>query len=157
MLQLVRKEREAGAGRGHGSVKGPPSGRANNRSLSSHLFSRFLTGDCGLGVLNSPWPTETQAECIWNASWLRLEGLLWLSGTESACNARDRRWGFDPWIRKISWWRKWQPTPVFLPGKAHGQRSFMGYSPWGRRELNMTEQLSIQYWIRTHPNSSILT
>ena len=89
-----RRRRQRG---GHGSVKGPPSGRANNPSLSSHLFSQFLTGDCGLGVLNSPWPTETQAECIWNASlylgnalWLRLEGLLWwLSGTESACNARD--------------------------------------------------------------------
>ena len=40
---------------------------------------------------------------------------------------------FDPWIGKIPWKRKWQPTPVFLPGKSHGQRSLMGYSPWGRR------------------------
>ena len=37
--------------------------------------------------------------------------------------------------------RKWQPTPVFLPGKSHGQRSLAGYSPWGRKESGMTEQL----------------
>ena len=39
--------------------------------------------------------------------------------------------GFDPWVRKIPWRRKWQPTPVFLLGKYHGQRSPAGYSPWG--------------------------
>jgi len=39
-----------------------------------------------------------------------------------------RRLGFDPWVRKIPWRRKWQPTPVFSPGKSHGQRSLVGYS-----------------------------
>ena len=48
---------------------------------------------------------------------------------------------FDPWIRKIPWRRKWQPTPVFLPGKTHGQRSLAGYSPWGHKELDMTKRL----------------
>ena len=52
-----------------------------------------------------------------------------------------RRPGFDPWVRKISWSRKWQPTPVFLPGKFHGRRSLVGYSPWGRKESDTTEQL----------------
>ena len=47
---------------------------------------------------------------------------------------------FDPWVRKILWRRKWQPTPVFLPGKSHGW-SLAGYSPWGRTELDMTERL----------------
>ena len=47
--------------------------------------------------------------------------------------------GFDPWVRKIPWRRKWQPTPVLLPGKSHGQRSLMGYSPWSRKELDTTE------------------
>ena len=42
-------------------------------------------------------------------------------------------------------WRKWQPTPVFLPGKSHGQRSLVVYSPWGRKELDTTEQLSTQH------------
>ena len=50
-------------------------------------------------------------------------------GRESACQCR-RGW-FSPWVGKISWRRKWQPTPVFLPGKSHGQRSLVGYSPWG--------------------------
>ena len=40
---------------------------------------------------------------------------------------------FNPWDGKIPWWRKWQPTPVFLPGKSHGQRSLAGYHPWGHR------------------------
>ena len=46
---------------------------------------------------------------------------------------------FDPWVRKI-WIREWQPTPVFLPGKFHGQRSLVDCSPWGCKELDTTEQ-----------------
>ena len=48
-----------------------------------------------------------------------------------------RRPGFDSWIRKTPWRREWQPTSVFLPGESHGQRSLAGYSPWGRKELDM--------------------
>jgi len=45
-------------------------------------------------------------------------------------NATDiMRWGFDPWVEKILWRRAWQPTPVFLLGEPHGQRSLVGYSP----------------------------
>ena len=54
-----------------------------------------------------------------------------------------RRPGFDPWVGKTPWRRAWQPTLVFLPGESHGQRSLVGYSPWGHRESDMTEQLSI--------------
>ena len=43
------------------------------------------------------------------------------------------------WIRKIPWGRKWQPTPVFLPGEFYGQRSLVGCSPWGHKESDMTE------------------
>ena len=46
------------------------------------------------------------------------------------------------WVTKISWRRVWQPTPVFLSGESHGQRSLRGYSPWGHEELNLTEQLT---------------
>ena len=62
----------------------------------------------------------------------------WLSSKEFACQCRGHR--FDPWVRKIPGRRKWQPTPVFLPGKFHGQRSLAGYSPWGRKESDTTEQ-----------------
>ena len=63
-----------------------------------------------------------------------------LSCKESACQCKSlRRRMFDPWVRKILWRRKWQPTPVFLPGESHGQRSLVGYSPWGRKESDTTE------------------
>ena len=57
----------------------------------------------------------------------------WLMQTRRGC-------GFDPWVGKIPWRRKWKPTPVFLPGESHGQRGMVGYSPWGRKELDMTEE-----------------
>ena len=44
-------------------------------------------------------------------------------------NVGDVRLWFDPWVVKIPWRRAWQPTPVFLPGESHGQRSLAGYSP----------------------------
>ena len=49
---------------------------------------------------------------------------------------------FYPWVGKIPWRREWLSTPVFLPGKSHGQRSLAGYSPWGQKELDTTEQLT---------------
>ena len=83
---------------------------------------------------------------------LRIHHVLWTqarvmagfpggaSGKESACDAGDvMRCGFDPWVGKISWRRKWHPTPVFLPGESQGQRSLVGYSPWGRKESDVTE------------------
>ena len=66
-------------------------------------------------------------------------GLLrWLSGKESACHGR--RLGFDLWVGQIPWRRKWQPTPVFLPGKFHGQRSRVGYSLRCGKELDTSER-----------------
>ena len=63
---------------------------------------------------------------------------------EPACqNGRYKRSGFDPWVRKISWKRARQPTPVFLPGESHGQRSLAGYSPWGPKESDTTERLTL--------------
>ena len=57
----------------------------------------------------------------------------WLSGKESACQCR--RCGFDPWVGKIPWRMSWQPSPAFLSGKSHGQRSLVGYSPWGLKRV----------------------
>ena len=47
-------------------------------------------------------------------------------------NAGDR---FDRWVGKVPWGMKWPPTPVFLPGKSYGQKSLVGYSPWGRQRV----------------------
>ena len=64
------------------------------------------------------------------------------SGKESTCLCRrPKRSGFDPWVGKIPWSRKWQPTPLFLPGTFHGQRSLAGCSVWGHRESDMTEHI----------------
>ena len=60
----------------------------------------------------------------------------YLSSKEPACQCR--RHGFDPWVGKIPWRRKWQPTPIFLPGKSHGQRILAGYSPWGSQKESWT-------------------
>ena len=65
------------------------------------------------------------------------------SGKESLCQCRShRRHGFHPWVGNIPWRRKWQPTPVLLPGKSHGQRSLGGRSPQGCKELETSEQLN---------------
>ena len=68
-------------------------------------------------------------------------------GQESTCQCR--RLEFHPWVRKIPWRRKWKLTPVFLPGKSHGQRSLAGYSPWGgeRVEHNLaTNRQNTELW-----------
>ena len=61
----------------------------------------------------------------------------WLCSKESACQCR--KCSFNHWVGKIPWRRKWQPAPVFLPGKSHGQRSLVRYSSWVHKESNMTE------------------
>ena len=68
----------------------------------------------------------------------------WLSGKEPTCQRTGR--GFSPWVRKISWRRKWRPSPVFLPGKFRGQRSLVGYSPRGHRVR--------QDWVTEHGHTS---
>ena len=57
----------------------------------------------------------------------------WPSGKESTCQCR--RHEFDLWVGKIPWRKKWQPTPVFLPDKCHGQRSLVGYHPWDLKRV----------------------
>ena len=70
---------------------------------------------------------------------------LGVSGEESTCQyRRPRKQGFDPCVRKIPWRRKWQPTPVFLPGKFHRQRILAGYSPWGCKESDTAEHTYTQ-------------
>ena len=76
---------------------------------------KFMTYDKDSSVQGLPW---------------------WLSGKGSTYQRRRLR--FHPWVRKIPWRRKWQPTLVFLPGELHGQSSLVGYSLWGCKESDMT-------------------
>ena len=72
----------------------------------------------------------------------------WQSRKESTCPCRwYTRPGFNPWVGKIPWRRKWLPTPVSLPGKSHGQRSLAGYTPWDHEQLDTTE------WLHTHTHT----
>ena len=71
-------------------------------------------------------------------------GKWWLSGKSTHRCRRHRGCRFGPCVGKISWRRKWQPTPVFLPGKSHRQRILVGCSPRGRKELDTT------YWLNNN-------
>ena len=95
----------------------PPQG------LNQHL-SRLLLQQTGSVALALPGkPSHFTLHTYLLPWWLRWQSicLQWW------------RPGFDPWVGKIPWRKKWQPTPVFLPEKFHGRRSLVGYSPWDHR------------------------
>ena len=62
-----------------------------------------------------------------------------------------RRSRFNHWVGKIPWRKKWKPTPVFLDREFHGQRSLAGYSPWGHKESDMTERLTLPNSLQLRP------
>ena len=116
-------------------------------------------GGWGLQVLVGVLPGCRQAPCMeslffrgWNELILRAAdslhysltvgppGLPWWLRGQSVCLQCGRP-RFDPWVRKILWRRKRPPTPVLLPGNSHGRRTLVGYSPWGRKELDTTERI----------------
>ena len=67
-------------------------------------------------------------------------GLPWWLRQQRICLQCGRP-GFDPWVGKMPWRREWLHAPVYFPGESHGQRSLAGYSPWGSKESDTTEQL----------------
>ena len=102
-------------------------------------------------------PIHCVCVCVFIYIWMYVYicGLpWWYSGKKSACQCRRyrgcKRHGFNPWVKKISWSRKRQPIPVFLPGKFHGQRSLAGYSPGGHRESTWLSD-----WAHTHTHTRI--
>ena len=96
-----------------------------------------------------------KASILWCSAFFMV-GFLGGSDIKSVC-LQCRRPGFNPWVGKIPWRRKWQLTPVLLPGKFHGLRSLVGYSPWGHKELDMTEQLHFLFLSSLWSNSHIHT
>ena len=61
-----------------------------------------------------------------------------------------RRPGFNSCFGKSPWRKEWLPSPLFLPEEFHGQRSLVGYSPWGCKQSDMTERLTLSLSLRTH-------
>ena len=84
---------------------------------------------------------------------VRLNHEDWASLVAQACNAGDP--GSIPGLgrRDLPWRRKWQSTPALLPGKSHGRRSLIGYSPWGHKESDMTERLHFHF---NHEEASLV-
>ena len=89
-------------------------------------------------------------QCILLVSLKIIKGLPGgTSGKESGCwSRRGKTCQFDPWIGKIPWRRALESIPVFLPGESHGKWSLAGYSPWGKKQLDMTE-------VTEHPSKII--
>ena len=79
--------------------------------------------------------------------WISIPVLWWLRWLR--LRLQCGRPGFSPWVGQIPWRRERLPTPVFWPGEFHGQRSLAGYSPWGLKELEMTERLWLSLYGRT--------
>ena len=95
----------------------------------------------------SPWGHK-EWDTTERLTWMALIGLpRWLSGKESTCQCK--RHGFDHWVGKIPWRRKWQPNPAFLPGKSHGQRSLVGYNPCSWKSVRADWALIQQNGINT--------
>ena len=119
-----------------------------HRYLNCHLFACLLSFASELGLWwRKTWPGSPNIHCHFDMAedhWpmtaitflldagLRLGIPGDASGTSLPMRGYKRR-GFHLWVRKIIWKRAWQPTPVFLPGESHGQRSMAGYSPWWQR------------------------
>ena len=94
------------------------------------------------------WPKLTRKVCFRDCCVIQPTPKL--RGCKQSVCLQCGRPGFDPWVGKIPWRRKWQPTPVLLPGKSHGQRSLVGCSPWGLEESDMTERLHFQFQAKKH-------
>ena len=121
------------------ALENPPQGaKPNNIQLLKNKKTHFISHAYFLSVCcahlyiftlpsSSCWASQM-------AQWFKKKK------KRSTCQCRKcKRPGFDPWVRKIPWGRKWQCTPVFLPGKFRGQRSLVDYSPWGHKELDKAE------------------
>ena len=83
-------------------------------------------------------------EILWHIENSRSHGLPWWLRRQSVCLQCGKP-GFNSWVGRIPWRRKWQPTPVLLPGKSHARRILVAYSPWGRKESDTTERLHFYF------------
>ena len=137
------------------------------RAQQSCQHSPLQPGNCGASVLKSLGRAISPVPSV---SFLAIRFVYlmtglpwWLSGKESPCQWRRLRkheyegdsgnMSLIPWIRKIPWRRKWQPTPISLLGESYGQRNLVGYSPWGRKVRHdwATERLHTHTHLITPP------
>ena len=117
------------------------------------MLSRFLKGTDFFSsirisrnsVIRSCTVSDScKLELIFKGSHINVR-LPWWLGRYSVC-LQYRRPGFDSWVGKVPWRRKWQSTSALSPGKSHGRRSLIGYSPWGSKESDTTERLHFHFY-----------
>ena len=113
-----------------------------NRVTKHSTAHSFHTGYCV-----SHWDTAPRLGDL-TAEWSLLQAFTWHNEVLMAQQIRvclqcrrHRRFRFNPWVGKILWSRKWQPTSIFLPGKFHGQRSLTGYTSWGHKETGLSAHI----------------
>ena len=143
-----------------------------NGSLSSETHVLWVTCDLRICVMSVGTSISLYIACFSSVQLLNCVQLfvtLWTAARQASLSISNSQSltklmsiesvipspGFNPWIRKIPWRREQQPTPIFLPGEFHGQKSFMGHSPWGCKDTN--EQLThmfIALEIRAQLNGS---
>ena len=104
--------------------------------LQHHSSKASILRHSAFFVVQLSHPYMTTGKTIALTRWIFV-------GKESACNAGDS----SSWVGKIPWRRKWQPTPVFLPGESHGQRSLAGYS-------SRDPESDTTSWLNNHSNTS---
>ena len=114
-----------------GSGRSP--GEGNSYPLQYSCLENSMDRGAWWAIVHGVSKSQTQLTLSHTFTFCHLGFPWWLSGKEFSGGScpQCRRFGFYPWIRKISWRRKWHRTLVFLPGKSHGQRNLAGYSPWG--------------------------
>ena len=134
---------------GAGSKHKPSTAQTRAGGLRSAAPAYLGTQDTRSQPHPSPTRWETQdgvVICVSRTSEAKSGASLVLGfpklGAQQRTHLNCRRPRFNPWVRKIPWRREWQPTPIFLPGDLHGQRSLVGYSPQGHNELDTTDQLT---------------
>ena len=115
------------------------------------LLSSALAG--GFFTTNTTWESSPLLR-VGSSGWDQPSSSSASLSIDNSCLCNQTwRCRFDPWVGKFPWSRKWQPTPVFLPGKFHGHKSLAGYSPWGSQRIGydwattFTSQLScLCFW-----------
>ena len=119
----------------------------NNNKVSYWPWLKAIRLSCAIETSKKAAPREPQHFGNQGQMEAAKRLRIWFPGGSdskaSACNE-------DSWVRKITWRRKWQPTPVLVPGKSHGPRSLVGYSPWGHKDLDISEWLHFlsSWWFR---------
>ena len=111
--------------------------------LGIYLGVELLGHVATLLYLSRNWQTGFRAAALFDIPTSSVQASqVVLSGKEPICQCkRVKKHRFSPWVEKIPWRRKRKPTPVLLPGKAHGQRRLVGYSPWGLKKWDITKRV----------------